>query len=208
MTVFFDSANAVCAEVAAAFDFFADGNIEPLEAVLSGGRADFADDQLGFVVPAEPPETLAEFLERTTLRADYFFAVLVTTATSRSPRKFAAAIDRAGIRLSYLNFAAEDDPPRKRADNAIRFRSDVGLLVERVHEIPLKARVASLVSSILGGKGAKPAPSDDDADDSDAGYANADYPPDDYADAGNGDADAGAGAPPDATPENAPPDGE
>lgn len=157
MTVFFDSTNAVCGEVAAAFDFFADGNIEPIQAVLSGGRADFADDQLGFVVPAESCAPLAELLERTTLRADYFFAVLVTTASSRSPRKLLSALEKAEIRLNYLNFAPEDDPPRRRTDNAIRLRSDVGLLVERIHEIPLKSRVASLVSSILGPKGAKPA---------------------------------------------------
>ncbi len=152
MTVFFDSENEVCAQVAKAFDFFADGNLEKLNDVLSGERVDFADDQIGFVISSDFGKSFCEMLEKITVHADYFFAIIATDNSFRSQKKFNAILENANIKLNYLNFVSTDESERKRADRAISFRSDVGLLVEKIHEIPLKTKFASFVSNIFGKK--------------------------------------------------------
>ncbi len=146
MTVFFDQTSAECEAVARAFDFFADGNVDSFLDALNSDRADFSDEQIGFVLPSEPSEILVEFLGQKTLRSDYFFALLSTDSTFRSYKKIFDVFEKSGIKIKYLNFFPKDEGKRKRADRAILFRSEAGLFVEKIQEIPLKAKVSSIVS--------------------------------------------------------------
>lgn len=144
MTVFFVSENEVCRELMNSFEFFDDVNLESISAVLKELNLNYADDQIGFIIPSENndfSEEVKEFLEKSSLQTDYFFAIIVQgKKSSDSARKFFDLCKKSNVNLRYLNCISGAESKRRIKDKGIGFRSDIGMQVSKIHGINLTNR--------------------------------------------------------------------
>lgn len=159
MTVFFVSENEVCRELMTSFEFFDDVNLESISAVLKELNLNYADDQIGFIIPSENndfSEEVKEFLEKSSLQTDYFFAIIVQgKKSSDSARKFLDLCKKSNVNLRYLNCISGAESKRRIKDKGIGFRSDIGMQVSKIHGINLTNRFLGYLERVCSKIGRK-----------------------------------------------------
>lgn len=152
MTVFFVSENEVCRELMTSFEFFDDVNLESISAVLKELSLNYADDQIGFIIPSENndfSEEVKEFLEKSSLQTDYFFAIIVQgKKSSDSARKFLDLCKKSNVNLRYLNCISGAESKRRIKDKGIGFRSDIGMQVSKIHGVDFSNRLLGYIESL------------------------------------------------------------
>ena len=83
------------------------GELNSIPQMLKERRSEFSDDVIGFVFPCYAfglPNIVANFIQHTTLRADYFFAVMTYGNMAAAGLKHLEKIaHQAGIKVDYSN---------------------------------------------------------------------------------------------------------
>ena len=152
MTVFYFEGSERCRVVKGAFDFFDGTRVESIERTVSSMDVSFSDEQIGFIVPCRNqsfPDEVVELLSKSTLSAEYFFAMIVCFENSSDwQRKFMALCSDSGIALSYVDTAPPEEADDALSERAIAFRNDVGLFVSRIRGASAKDRFFGVIESI------------------------------------------------------------
>jgi len=149
MTVFYLSENSVCRELMTSFDFYDEANLESISGVLKELSLSYADEQIGFIIPSQNNdfcEEVKEFLEKSELKADYFFAIIVCgKKSSDSSRKFFELCQKYNINLKYLDCVLESENKQKLKDKSISFRCEIGMFVSKINGIDWKNKVIGIL---------------------------------------------------------------
>lgn len=153
MTIFYDSENEICSLLKDSFEFYDNVNLKSFSEILNKTEVFFTDDQIGFIVPSEKndfPKQVKEFFTNFSIKADYFFALVVTgKRSSDSARKFCEICEKASVYLKYLDTVSASDSKRKIKDKGIAFRTEVGMFISRVKGIDLKNRILGIFEETM-----------------------------------------------------------
>ena len=159
MTVFYFDGDDSCRKVKGAFDFFEGTFVESIEKSVSSMDVAYSDEQIGFIVPFEnnafPPE-VSKLILKSTLTADYFFAIIIRKEkSSDAAKRFLTMCGEAGISLRYLESVSADEDDESISEKAIGFRNEVGLFVSRVNGSDVKKGILDVVGKVKSriGKG-------------------------------------------------------
>ena len=161
MTVFYFDGDEACRKLKGAFDFFDGILVKSVEESVSSMDVAYSDEQIGFIVPCSDksfPEEVSKLVLKSTLTADYFFAIVVRRGkASDAAGRFMGLCGRAGISLRYLESVSSSEDDESLSEKAIGFRNEAGLFVSRIGGadcggglLSTLGRVGSMIGKGLG----------------------------------------------------------